>query len=205
MPRRASGTAESAVVFTEAVDDVEQTVRAIGPRLKALRAELGLSLQQMSVIADVSAASIHKIERGEMVPTITTLLKLASALHRPLSYFVDEPGDAGDVWYTAGGTGEVTSPAPDVRTVRVSGPPVRFRGEATLSRLEPGSTVAVERQPPGEALLYVVSGTLDVEVAGRRFTLRRGDALHHLTDRPVSWANAGKTAAEVLSHYQMYQ
>ena len=94
MARRASGTAE---VFTEAVDDVEQTVRAIGPRLKALRAELGLSLQQMSVIADVSAASIHKIERGEMVPTITTLLKLASALHRPLSYFVDEPGDAGEI------------------------------------------------------------------------------------------------------------
>jgi hypothetical protein len=50
-----------------------------------------------------------------------------------------------------------------------------------------------------------VSGTLDVEVAGRRFTLRRGDALHHLTDRPVSWTNAGKTVAEVLSHYQMYQ
>jgi len=199
MPRRASGTAAEA--FTEAVDDVEQTVRAIGPRLKSLRAELGLSLQQMSVIADVSAASIHKIERGEMVPTITTLLKLASALHRPLSYFVDEPGDAGDVWYTAAGTGEVV----DARTVKVSGPPVRFRGEATLSRLEPGASVALDRQPPGEALLYVVSGTVDVEVAGRRFTLRRGDALHHLTDRPVSWANPTKTVAEVLSHRQIYQ
>jgi transcriptional regulator with XRE-family HTH domain len=202
MPRRASGAAEA---FTEAVDDVEQTVRAIGPRLKSLRAELGLSLQQMSVIADVSAASIHKIERGEMVPTITTLLKLASALHRPLSYFVDEPGDAGDVWYTAGGTGEIVDAEPGVRIVKVSGPPVRFRGEATLSRLEPGCTVAVDRQPPGEALVYVVSGTVDVEVAGRRFTLRRGDALHHLTDRPVSWANSGKTVAEVLSHRQIYQ
>ena len=202
MPRRA---AEPLVEATGAVDDVEQTVRAIGPRLRALRAELGLSLQQMSVIADVSAASIHKIERGEMVPTITTLLKLASALHRPLSYFVDEPGDAGDVWYTAGGTGEVVDSAPGVRVVRVSGPAVRFRGDATVSRIEPGGVVSHERQPPGEALLYVLSGAVDVEVAGRRFTLRRGDALHHLTDRPVSWANAGKTAAEVLSHRQIYQ
>ncbi len=202
MPRRA---AEPLVDATAPVHDVEQTVRAIGPRLKALRAELGLSLQQMSAIADVSAASIHKIERGEMVPTITTLLKLASALHRPLSYFVDEPGDAGDVWYTAGGAGEIVDASPGVRTVRVSGPPVRFRGEATVSRLEPGGAVALDRQPPGEALLYVVSGTLEVEVAGRRFTLRRGDALHHLADRPVSWANAGKMAAEVLSHRQIYQ
>src|SRR3954447_6034032 len=63
MPRRAAGTAVDVDVdVAGAVDDVEQTVRAIGPRLKALRAELGLSLQQMSVIADVSAASIHKIE-----------------------------------------------------------------------------------------------------------------------------------------------
>src|SRR5690348_6649524 len=81
MPRRAANAAnaeaEAAKVgpVSEPVeadgrgDDVEQTVRAIGPRLKALRAELGLSLQQMSIIADVSAASIHKIERGEMVPT----------------------------------------------------------------------------------------------------------------------------------------
>src|SRR5262249_31799458 len=158
-----------------------------------------------SVIADVSAASIHKIERGEMVPTITTLLKLASALHRPLSYFVDEPGDAGDVWYTAGGTGEVVDAEPGVRTVKVSGPPVRFRGEATLPRLEPGSTVLIDRQPPGEALVYVVNGTVDVEVAGRRFTLRRGDSLQHLTDRPVSWSNPAKAAAEVLSHRQIYQ
>jgi transcriptional regulator with XRE-family HTH domain len=204
MPRRGA-VAAKAIEPEPRVDDVEQTVRAIGPRLKALRAELGMSLQQMSVIADVSAASIHKIERGEMVPTITTLLKLASTLHRPLSYFVDEPGDAGDVWYTAGGTGEVLGDESAVRTVKLSGPPLRFRGEASVSRLAPGGQVSVERKPPGEVLLFVVGGTVEVDVAGRRFTLRKGDALHHLSDRPSVWSNLGKTAAEVLCHRQVYQ
>src|SRR6516164_5794526 len=90
--------------------DVEQIVAEIGPRLKALRAELGLSLQQMSAIAGVSAASIHKIERGDMVPTITTLLKLASAFRRPLADLIDEsPVDTNAVWHTPRGGGEPTS------------------------------------------------------------------------------------------------
>ena len=46
---------------------------------------MGLSLQQLGERSDVSAAAIHKIEQGGMVPTITTLLKLASALGRPVS------------------------------------------------------------------------------------------------------------------------
>ena len=87
--------------------DVEQIVAEIGPRLKALRAELGLSLQQMSAIAEVSAASIHKIERGDMVPTITTLLKLASAFRRPLSDLIDErPVDSDAAWHTQRGAGQ---------------------------------------------------------------------------------------------------
>ena len=57
--------------------------------MKRLRQEQRLSLQQLAVKAEVSAAAIHKIERNDMVPTITTLLKIATALDRPVTYFVE--------------------------------------------------------------------------------------------------------------------
>jgi len=63
---------------------------SIGPKLRDLRLQRGLSLQQLAERANVSAAAIHKIEKSGMVPTITTLLKLAGALNRSISYFVDE-------------------------------------------------------------------------------------------------------------------
>jgi transcriptional regulator with XRE-family HTH domain len=63
----------------------EPIVGAIGPKLREARQQLGLSLQQLAARAEVSAAAIHKVERGDMVPTITTLLKLAGAVGRPIA------------------------------------------------------------------------------------------------------------------------
>src|SRR5262249_7696735 len=65
-------------------------VGSIGFKVFSRRKRLGLSLQQLGERSDVSAAAIHKIEQGGMVPTITTLLKIAGALGRPVSYFVEE-------------------------------------------------------------------------------------------------------------------
>ena len=70
------------------VGDVERIVGSIGLKVFSHRKRMGLSLQQLGERSDVSAAAIHKIEQGGMVPTFTTLLKLASALGRPVSYFV---------------------------------------------------------------------------------------------------------------------
>src|SRR5437763_14043472 len=72
---------------------VDRIVHGIGPRLRDLRLQQSLSLQQLAERAGVSAAAIHKIERNGMVPTITTLLKLADAFDRPVGYFVDEEAD----------------------------------------------------------------------------------------------------------------
>src|SRR5690606_25795940 len=72
---------------------IERTVSSIGPRVREQRRVHGLSLQQAAALAGVSAASIHKVERGDMVPTITTLLKLAGAFGLPLSSFVDDTVD----------------------------------------------------------------------------------------------------------------
>src|SRR6188472_3696974 len=84
---KTKGTSASAVRMEE---HVEEIVSSIGPKVKMLRQEQRLSLQQLAVKAEVSAAAIHKIERNGMVPTITTLLKVATALGRPVSYFVQE-------------------------------------------------------------------------------------------------------------------
>jgi DNA-binding XRE family transcriptional regulator len=179
--------------------NVEEIVAEIGPRLNALRSELGLSLQQMSAIAGVSAASIHKIERGDMVPTITTLLKLASAFRRPLADLIDEsPVDTNAVWHTPRGGGEPTSFGDGGEALEVSGPATRFKAVAQLVTLTPGAGAELPRQRAGEALLFVGSGTVDVTVDSQRYTLRKHDALHVLTDRLVHCANSGRGNAEML-------
>src|SRR5229473_3515255 len=77
--------------------ELQRIVGSIGLKVFSLRKRMGLSLQQLGERSDVSAAAIHKIEQGGMVPTITTLLKLATALGRPVSYFVEEDVGQDDV------------------------------------------------------------------------------------------------------------
>lgn len=169
----------------------EPIVGAIGPKVRDLRQQLALSLQQLAQRSGVSAAAIHKVERGDMVPTITTLLKLAAALERPIGHFV-EGADAAPVasYVPAAARPAVRAEADGVELGGISGPPERFRAAGAVATIAAGAGGRA-RPRPGEELVLVLEGALEFEVAGERYTLRDGDSLHYPTDRPHSWSGSG--------------
>jgi transcriptional regulator with XRE-family HTH domain len=180
---------------------VDRIVGSIGPRLRELRLQQSLSLQQLAERAGVSAAAIHKIERNGMVPTITTLLKLADAFDRPVGYFVDEEADgAGPVAFTpAPARGAAYSPHAGVESQSISGSYARFFLDGAVTTVEPGAgSGAGLSQNQGEELLFMLDGALAFEVDGIEYRLAAGDALHFRTDRPHRWENSERTAARAL-------
>lgn len=66
------------------------SISAIGERLKEIRASRNLSLEETSSITGVSKPMLGQIERGQSIPTITTLWKIATGLKTPLSSFLEE-------------------------------------------------------------------------------------------------------------------
>lgn len=181
----------------------EPIVGAIGPKVRELRQQLGLSLQQLASRASVSAAAIHKVERNDMVPTITTLLKLAAALGRPIGHFVDAlPGPQQLATYTSAAQRPVLpAPAAGVERAAIGGSSQRFRAAGEVTTLAPGAEFGAEVIPyPGEELLFVLDGMLTVEVAGERYTLRRGDALHYPTDHRFRLTNPGRRPARAVRY-----
>ncbi|WP_300019361.1 helix-turn-helix domain-containing protein [Pseudonocardia sp.] len=177
----------------------EPIVGAIGPKVHELRLQQGLSLQQLAQRSAVSAAAIHKVERGDMVPTITTLLKLAAALERPIGYFVEGADVAPAAAHTpAGARPVVRADVEGVELSGITGPTDRFRASGTVATIAAGAAGRA-RPRPGEEVVLVLEGTLDFEVAGERYSLRDGDSLHYLTDRPHSWSSSGPTRAIWMS------
>jgi transcriptional regulator with XRE-family HTH domain len=182
-------------------EHVDGIVNSIGPKLKQLRHEQRLSLQQLAVKADVSAAAIHKIERNDMVPTITTLLKIATALDRPVSYFIDsDEAPPEPVAFTpAGDRPEVFTPHKGLRLAGVSGPYSPFRSAAAVATLDPGASSGSKALVhPGEELVFVLEGSVIFDIAGVRYKVGRGDSLHFIGEQPHYWANAGKAPARAL-------
>lgn len=151
---------------------------AVGPRLRALRRERGLSLQVMAARCGVSRSMLSKIERGESLPTVGVALRIAGALavplvqllgvdERPLVDFrpaayqevVADP-NSGTTRYRL-----VGSLTPALRAERLAAPP----GSSALT-LDP--------IPHGWFLLVAVTqGCFRVTVRDGRWQVAAGDAL----------------------------
>jgi transcriptional regulator with XRE-family HTH domain len=183
----------------------EPIVGAIGPKIRESRQGLGLSLQQLAARSEVSAAAIHKVERGDMVPTITTLLKLAAALGRPIAHFVDD-GTAPEPVAVHVRAGERQPPLADwapaahgVAGETLAAPDERLRASGVLAVVEPGGGSGDTRPlRAGEELVLVLDGALQVEIAGEHYNVETGDTLHYPTDRPHEWHNTGPDAARAV-------
>jgi len=184
-----------------AAGELERIVGSIGLKVFSLRKRMGLSLQQLGERSDVSAAAIHKIEQGGMVPTITTLLKIAGALGRPVSYFVEEDVGRDDV--------AVLTPPDENRPVytshkgialsSVSGPYGRFLLAGARATVAPGANSGRKpMQHPGEELVHVIEGQLEFTVTGQLYQVGVGSTLHFRGDQPHTWRNPGATEARAV-------
>src|ERR1700754_2200927 len=70
------------------------TVAAAGPRVKALREAMDLSLRDLAERSGVSAPMLSQVERGETSPTLHVATRIAAGLELRLSQLLrlDEDG-----------------------------------------------------------------------------------------------------------------
>lgn len=198
---RTRRTRRASTSHTVRMDDhVTTIVDSIGAKVRHLRKDQHLSLQQLASKADVSAAAIHKVERSDMVPTVTTLLKIATALGCPVGYFIGDERLADPVAFTpANARQDVFTPHTGLRLAGISGPYAPFHGAAAVASIEPGANSGDKPLiHPGEELVYMLSGSMTFQIAGKSYQLRRGDSLHFLGDQPHRWENDHQGQARAI-------
>ncbi|SRR6266536_1232713 len=175
------------------------TIARIGPKIRQLRQQKNLSLQQLSDRSGVSAAAIHKIERNGMVPTIATLMKLANALNRSVGYLVEEEEARPAVLTKVSDRKPVFTSKKGLELLGVSGPYGRFFIAGAMATVSPGANSGPKpMEHPGEELVYVLDGVLVFDVEGEQHTVHRGDSFHFRSDRPHQWRNPGRRMARAL-------
>ena len=62
----------------------------LGKKIKLARVEMDLNQTQLAEKIKAKQKSISRYENGVAVPSLETLMKIAKALKKPPSYFVDE-------------------------------------------------------------------------------------------------------------------
>ena len=180
--------------------DIERTVSALGAKLAMARAERGWSLAELARRAGVSTASVHKIEKSGMTPTIATLMKVAAALGTSVSSFIDEDVEVPAAIVVRGDErARLYTSKTGIALDNVSGRYGRYRLAGAEAVVEPRANSGPEpMRHPGEELIFLLEGAMCFTVDAKPTALGPGDSIHFRTDRPHTWENPSERPARAL-------
>jgi transcriptional regulator with XRE-family HTH domain len=173
-----------------ALPEIERTVSEIGAKVARARAERGWSLAQLAHRAGMSPGAVHKIEKSGMTPTIASLMKVAAALGKSVSYFVDEPSEP-DVNVIRGDErAKVYTSKQGLELRNLSGRYGGFAVAGAEAGIEPrADSGPLPMNHPGEELVIMLEGRMEFDVDGVTHEVGEGDSIHFRSVRPHSWRN----------------
>lgn len=159
----------------------DATVQRLAGRIRELRRQRGLTLQEVAEAAGFSKGLLSKIETGGVSPPIATLAKLADALDLPIGEFFDgqEPGDTVCFFPRESREeyrGRLSSHNYKYELL------VRGRKRRDMQPLivsVDGSTYKFKLMDhSGEQFVYMLDGAMDYIVGDKVFTIRPEDCLY---------------------------
>lgn len=174
----------------------------LGARVRALREAMDLSLRELSVRAEVSAATLSQVERGESSPSIAVAARIADGLELTLSQLLrlDEGRHLVVVRRgegrrrTRGGHAveELTPPLPGQRA------------DVSLHTLQPGTATGGSDDPPihepgSRETVVVLAGDVELVIDREAHPLAAGDSATFDADLPHQLRNPGSEPSRLLA------
>ena len=166
------------------------TLALVGPRLRQVREQRGLTLTDAAGRTGISKSTLSRLETGQRRPSLELLLPLAQAYRVPIDDLVG---------------------APEVGDPRIRLKPRRVHGRTVLPLTRPGGVQAWKilipasqsdpqpRTHDGFEWVYVLSGRMRLVLGDRDIVLGVGEAADFDTEVPHWFGSTGTEPAEVLS------
>jgi transcriptional regulator with XRE-family HTH domain len=181
-----------ATVQPASATDREATAGAVGPRVRALRDAMGLSLRDLAERSGVSAPMLSQVERGETSPTLAVAERIASGLDLTLSQLL-RLDESRHVVVSLSGERRVTER--DGHRVEELTPPLPGqRADVSMHELQAGGATGGPDDPPmhepgSRETAVVLAGELTLFVDGARHELGEGDSVTFDADLPHHFEN----------------
>lgn len=171
----------------------------IGQQLKSIRLSRKLTLEDVASLTDVSKPMLGQIERGQSIPTVTTLWKIATGLKTPLSFFLE------------GQQAEYTVVGPDQANVVLGNggkmrayplftyDPVRSV-ETFYIEFDPGCRHSSDKHNDGvEEHIFVLRGTLRLVLGDKTIDVGEKQAVRFRADMPHAYQNLSESECAVYN------
>jgi transcriptional regulator with XRE-family HTH domain len=178
--------------------------KRIAERIRGIRKEKGLTLEQLGKRVGISRGMLSRLENNQSSPPIATLAKIAQGLEVPISVFFQEDVGGFDQKYAV--TRKAERRQVVGRRSRIGFTYYTFDYVKDLNLIEafimnnPPHKKRVKGlyDHPGEEFLLVLKGAIELVYGNEIIALESGDAIHFDPSVPHRAQNVGKEAAECL-------
>jgi transcriptional regulator with XRE-family HTH domain len=176
---------------------LQSEIARISDRIRRWREEKGLTRQELGARSDLAVSTVHKVETGQMIPSIAVLLKLAHGLGRRPTEIIEDAEYDNDRVVMRSSDREPVGLDGRILVERLSGEIIDPVLEMWRVTIHPGMSSGDKPiRNNGEALIVCEKGRLSVQVGDDRYTLGTGDSLHFKATLPHSWGNESRSVAQ---------
>jgi transcriptional regulator with XRE-family HTH domain len=205
IPRQRKPTKENEHASKRTSAPVKQERQGIGARIRFLRRQRGMTLDQLSSASNLTKSYVSKVERELSVPSISTAMKIAESFNITVSQLLGEDDYEGAVSIvrknerrsfmrdgsSLGYDYEMIAAPKNFKSMEpfIMKPPLQFQDNRVFDH-------------GGEELIFVLSGSVEVELSGKLIRLHCGDTMYfdaHLPHRTRSVGNKNASVLVVIS------
>ena len=172
----------------------------LGKRVRDERTRQALTLKSVEHLSGVSATHISQIERGITWPTVNALDKIARALKRNTSFFLEDV-ELPEICRLCGdGSTMVLSEDPRVVLKALSngipGGKIKFYTLTAPPSDGKERGIIVTHYHEGDECGLCLSGRIEVKVGDEIITLKQGESVHFNGTKPHGIRNIGHSTSE---------
>ncbi|WP_136656521.1 XRE family transcriptional regulator [Nitratireductor sp. XY-223] len=171
----------------------------IGRDIRAIRQSKGMTLTEMAVKLGRSIGYLSQVERGISALSTEELRQVAELFGVPLSWFLvlsdvseDERGHV-----TRAGLRRMSGDNEGGLAEELLSPDLSGSYEVIRSVFAPGAKLSKPTLRMTEETAYMVSGTLDIRIGNRQFTVRAGDSFR-FKEEEFYWENNSNEPAVAI-------
>ncbi len=172
----------------------------IGQKLKTLRMARSMSLDEAAALTGVSKPMLGQIERGQSIPTVTTLWKIATGLKTPFSYFL-ERRQAEYAIVSPDQTNVILGDGGKMRAYPLfTYDPAGRNVETFYIEFDPDCRHSSDRHNDGvEEHIVVLRGTLRLILGDKTIDVGERQAVRFRADMPHAYQNLSESACAVYN------
>jgi transcriptional regulator with XRE-family HTH domain len=173
----------------------------VGPRIRAIRERLGLSLRTLAERSNLSANAISLIERGENSPTVSSLHLLATALGVKITDFFEEAHEQPVVFVRATQRLRAQTNGLIMESLGI-GLPNQQMAPFLMTITSDTGNMNESIVHPGQEFVCCLEGAIDYIIGNQSYHLSVGDSLLFEATQPHRFCVVEHSVARILVVFQ---